>query len=319
LKRAFLHNEADFVDLIQVVAAERRLAPSLVEKDYWVAFCLAELVRSKWGIYFKGGTSLSKGFQIIERFSEDLDLKLIPPHAAGRTIEPNWKATSRAATQQRAEYFDRLVEQLKFPDCRVVEVQRDHRQRSVDVRVEYPSTSGALPAPLKAGVLLEIGNARVTPCELRAIDSWLMQKARGSGFESHVHCQPVRVDCVLPEVTLLEKLDAIARQYGNVNRSAAGFVRHYEDAASIIQFLNARDSWSWSGLADLNRAMREARDIRVLDFESDAFRLPATDRSNALERAWRDAASLHWGQRITLQAAVGLIHKWVRPALEGAR
>ena len=50
--------------------------PAHVEKDYWVSKMLQEIARSEYakGAYFKGGTSLSKAYNLIERFSEDLDL-----------------------------------------------------------------------------------------------------------------------------------------------------------------------------------------------------------------------------------------------------
>jgi hypothetical protein len=63
--------------LCQEVAARLGLQPASVEKDYWLCWTLRNLIAtSELGpeITFKGGTSLSKGFRLIERFSEDLDL-----------------------------------------------------------------------------------------------------------------------------------------------------------------------------------------------------------------------------------------------------
>ncbi len=50
--------------------------PAHVEKDYWVSKMLQDISKSEYaqGTYFKGGTSLSKGYNLIERFSEDWDL-----------------------------------------------------------------------------------------------------------------------------------------------------------------------------------------------------------------------------------------------------
>ena len=67
-------------------AAARRmaLAPAVVEKDFWVCYTLDHLFhRSGFAesMVFKGGTSLSKAFGLIERFSEDIDLIL-----AGRPL-----------------------------------------------------------------------------------------------------------------------------------------------------------------------------------------------------------------------------------------
>jgi hypothetical protein len=58
-------------------ANRRALAEALVEKDFWVCWTLAQIFsieQLREGLLFKGGTSLSKVFGVIERFSEDIDL-----------------------------------------------------------------------------------------------------------------------------------------------------------------------------------------------------------------------------------------------------
>jgi predicted nucleotidyltransferase component of viral defense system len=69
----YLHNHPQFTDLIRIVAQERGIAPALIEKDYWIMHCLYGLQQLGLKFELKGGTSLSKGFQIINRFSEDID------------------------------------------------------------------------------------------------------------------------------------------------------------------------------------------------------------------------------------------------------
>ena len=69
-------------------AARRDLTPLIVEKDFWVCWTLRRLmgVPELAGVLtFKGGTSLSKAFGIIKRFSEDIDLTInraAPLHTA---------------------------------------------------------------------------------------------------------------------------------------------------------------------------------------------------------------------------------------------
>lgn len=67
----YLHERSDFSDLIRIVADERTLLPALVEKDYWIMHCLYGLAAQGFIFELKGGTSLSKGFGIIQRFSEN--------------------------------------------------------------------------------------------------------------------------------------------------------------------------------------------------------------------------------------------------------
>lgn len=56
----------------------------VVEKDWWVCVLLKAVFRSKYAdsIIFKGGTSLSKAYNLIDRFSEDIDL-IIDRHHKG--------------------------------------------------------------------------------------------------------------------------------------------------------------------------------------------------------------------------------------------
>ena len=65
-------------DVFDAAAARLDTLPSYVEKDFWVCFVLdalyTRLPDSHPGLTFKGGTSLSKGFGLIKRFSEDIDL-----------------------------------------------------------------------------------------------------------------------------------------------------------------------------------------------------------------------------------------------------
>ena len=68
---------ADRVDLFQTVAMKRGLNAAIIEKDFWVCWTLNRLFtlpNFPTGLLFKGGTSLSKVFNAIERFSEDIDL-----------------------------------------------------------------------------------------------------------------------------------------------------------------------------------------------------------------------------------------------------
>lgn len=65
---------------IEQAAFRRNMSPVMLEKDFWVCWLLGILFESEFAgsLVFKGGTSLSKVFGVIERFSEDIDLSLSP-------------------------------------------------------------------------------------------------------------------------------------------------------------------------------------------------------------------------------------------------
>lgn len=80
--------------VFEATAQRMALAPAIVEKDFWVCYTLDHLFhKSGFGesMVFKGGTSLSKAFGLIERFSEDIDLILdwrVLGYGAGEPWEP---------------------------------------------------------------------------------------------------------------------------------------------------------------------------------------------------------------------------------------
>lgn len=69
-------NRALFQDAVLATAQKFGIREVYIEKDYWVTYALRQIFASKLGnkVVFKGGTSLSKCYNLIKRFSEDIDL-----------------------------------------------------------------------------------------------------------------------------------------------------------------------------------------------------------------------------------------------------
>lgn len=65
-------------DALNLAATQSGRPAHLLEKDIWVVWCLNKLFESEYGnhLVFKGGTSLSKAYSVINRFSEDIDVTL---------------------------------------------------------------------------------------------------------------------------------------------------------------------------------------------------------------------------------------------------
>ncbi|MBI1349414.1 nucleotidyl transferase AbiEii/AbiGii toxin family protein [bacterium] len=100
MRSVALQPEAERRDLFQETAAAMRVHPAIAEKDYWVCWILDYLFHdSTWkaNLAFKGGTSLSKAYGLIERFSEDIDLVLDWRILGYDETEP---MRTRSATQQ---------------------------------------------------------------------------------------------------------------------------------------------------------------------------------------------------------------------------
>lgn len=75
-----LHQNKDlFIDAVNFTAQQMDIPPVYIEKDYWITYALYTIFHSEIGsqTIFKGGTSLSKCYGLIERFSEDIDLVVV--------------------------------------------------------------------------------------------------------------------------------------------------------------------------------------------------------------------------------------------------
>ena len=72
----YLHKENRelFRDVILLVSERSEVSEDIVEKDYYVTMILKKLSEIDYPVVFKGGTSLSKAFHVIDRFSEDIDI-----------------------------------------------------------------------------------------------------------------------------------------------------------------------------------------------------------------------------------------------------
>ena len=94
--------------IIRETAAQRGLLPVMVEKDFWVSWTLAVLfAHREFGnqLVFKGGTSLSKVFGVIKRFSEDIDLS-VSPAFLGISEESVEQAGSRNKRTERMQELE---------------------------------------------------------------------------------------------------------------------------------------------------------------------------------------------------------------------
>jgi len=94
-------------ELFTETAAQMGLRPSAIEKDFWICWTLKELFSTpeiKEHIMFKGGTSLSKVFHLIERFSEDIDI-ILDWRILGITDDEAWQERSN---NQQQNFNDKM-------------------------------------------------------------------------------------------------------------------------------------------------------------------------------------------------------------------
>jgi len=204
---SFPHNSRDFDSLLRIVADRAGLAVALVEKDYWVTHTLWALQDAGLAIWLKGGTSLTKAFHLIQRFSEDLDLRIdAGSHSDLETPDP-WTGRSRARIRQRVAYFEGLAAAIRVPDATVEQETVDGKGRGARYRVRYPGAFvGELAPGMHPFVLIEAGAARVTPNVPMRLSSFVHEHLAAQAISEFQDNCPKDVRCVHPLVTLVEKL-----------------------------------------------------------------------------------------------------------------
>ena len=237
MPRIYLHDHPEFSDLVRRVSGDHKIDPYLVEKDYWIMHCLYGLKQAGYDFQLKGGTSLSKGFNLINRFSEDIDIYITPPESLKvRTSKNRDKEKDR---QSRKDYYDYLAKSIKIPG--IVKIERDTK---FDARPKYFSggirlyyeTAFPSDGSAKEGVLLEAGFDDITPNHPIDISSWALDFALDRKVDV-IENKALQISCYDPRYTLVEKLQAIAtksRRQEEGKEFPPNFMRHYYDIFCLL-------------------------------------------------------------------------------------
>lgn len=161
--------ERDRKDVFEAAAGRLGTNAQSIEKDLWVCRVIDALFKglgNRPKLYFKGGTSLSKGYGLIKRFSEDIDIVVSraglgikaadDPLAAGMTSKKRKAAVETTKTKCSAHVLGRMKDDLAklLPEC-TFEDDGDDPDKS-SLRVKYPSLLKA-DGYLKPWVKIECG------------------------------------------------------------------------------------------------------------------------------------------------------------------
>lgn len=188
-------DSAEFGPTLDVVAERLDISATAVEKDYWVSEVLRVLVAHfPDDFIFKGGTSLSKGYRIIERFSEDIDVLVLTGDRGRGAVDKLMKAMGEAAAAGVGGH--------------ITGVGGAESGRHRSFAVSYPATRERT-ALIATSVLLEMGvRGGAHPHERVAIGSLLGDALDGAGTDlgEYEDLVPFQVPVLHPARTLLEKL-----------------------------------------------------------------------------------------------------------------
>jgi hypothetical protein len=313
---SFVHDEPDFPQLLALVTEETRIAPALVEKDYWVTHCMWALHQTGLDLWLKGGTSLSKGYGIIERFSEDLDLMVQHGSVLGLPPVVTWTSTNKGPVAARRAFYEALPNLFVIPGVKVEVDQKpqERHARSINLIGRYPGVLlNQLTEAMSPYVFFEIGRARVVPFVERPLMSFVHEFLERRGqLKDYTDNRPRAVRCVHPLVTLLEKLDALSRRYAREPIEPDGFARHYEDAVHIIRSLDRLPAIEQSPRALAGDMLRKKDIAAPPSTDEPALLLHDAERHAAVNRALARISTMFWGPRVPVDEACATIREWIR-------
>ena len=258
------------------VAADRSGRPAhLLEKDVWVVWALATLYGSALGehLVFKGGTSLSKAYRVIRRFSEDVDLtydiRAIAPDLVGedgealpktRSEEKRWSSEVRKRLPEWvAGTVQPIIAEALVAEALAATTRIEGERLFIDYEAGVAGSGYVAPS-----VMLEFG-ARSTgePASLRDVT------CDASGLVDDVTFPTVRPRVMHAERTFWEKATAIHVFCLQERLRGERFARHWHDVARLDE----------AGLASSAFADRELANA-VARHKTMFFAEKAADRSS---------------------------------------
>jgi hypothetical protein len=263
-----LSEHSGFEDLIRAAADHHGLLPVLVLRDYWATRVLRAVATDpaqQGKVLFKGGTSLSKGWHVINRFSEDIDLLLTGPDFGPMPTRPGERKQHFKALQARIE----AETPLRLPDLTRMTGREEaffYFRGDMNFNLRYP-LPGETPVPqglATDSLFIESGyRGGPHPHVRRPLRSLVAEfldsqpAARATLATCRADLEPFDMDLLKPERTFAEKLLALhIDMVQGVDGARRVRTRHYYDVAQL--FAQSEDVRACLQSGGLRSLVREA-------------------------------------------------------------
>lgn len=305
----------DRADLFAETAERRDLSEAVVEKDFWVCWTLKQLfaidaLRNR--LLFKGGTSLSKIYHAINRFSEDIDLA-VDYVALGFTGERDPRREGLSKTKRAAILAEMMAACQQYIGSEFIEVLRVRyeeilgngedwtlavsEQDSNVVRFQYPSAAPTLDY-IKPQVILELG----THAEFVPRGRFTVRAFAAEEFPTLFAEPDVAVTSLLAKRTFWEKATILHAEFHRPAEKSLPdrYSRHYYDLAMLAQSPVRGDALA--DLALLDQVVRHKQAFYPsgwakydLAHVGSLHLVPTEERRAALERDYRSMSVMIFG------------------------
>lgn len=198
-----LHNDKElFEQVILRISEDTGIEASIVEKDYYVTLFLKRIVDMQPNVIFKGGTSLSKCYKLIKRFSEDIDLNI-------ETESKPTEGQKKKLKTNIVSIIDEFGFNLENEDN--VRSRRDYNKYIID----YPTIFQSI--FLKEHLIVETAvYIKAYPYKKMVATSIIYDYLYGNGYTdliSKYDLGPFEVNVQVAERTFIDKLYALGDYY----------------------------------------------------------------------------------------------------------
>lgn len=314
----YLHNHPEFKSLIDIVAREKGISPIFVEKDYWIMHCLYGIQCLDLPFEVKGGTSLSKGYDLTERMSQDIDIHVEPPK--DMDVKTGKNQNKAFHQESRKNFYDSLANIISTQGINgIVLTERDtsyddEQYRSGGIKLCY--NSNVEQRQIK-NILLEVGFDNVSPNNPVDITSWAYEYAIPIEDVNVIDNRAKKVNCYHPGYTFVEKLQAITKKYRQHKEqgtpSIQDFVRHYYDVYCLLQSNTVQDFIGTDKYREhKEERFRGADRNSIVISENEAFLLSKGEKIyDAYEKAYQSTSQLYYGNQPPFEIIMTTIKCWV--------
>jgi len=224
------HHTEIFKSAIKETSNNLNIRDYFIEKDYWLSLVLKRLSESQYvdSVVFKGGTSLSKAYNLINRFSEDVDIAVINnPEWSGNIVKTLIRDVEKKVA---ADLKEEIVPEVSSKGSRFRKSVFSYSSVFKDI------TLGAISDKL----IIEI-NSFANPYSYEKV---AIQSMTGKFFQDHnqtqlvekYQLQPFFLNVLDKRQTLLEKLISLIRFSFDTDpvQSIAGKIRHFYDLYYLL-------------------------------------------------------------------------------------
>lgn len=229
--KEYLHLDPEsFMDLVQTSSEDLKIPAQLIEKDYYISEILRALSKSSYSqqIVFKGGTSLSKAYLLIDRFSEDVDFAVISENMSGNQVKMLLSNLMKEVTAG-------LMEDKSFSD---ISKGSKYRKQAFSYDAQVGLDVSVNPIPSR--IIMEISAfANPFPYEKRMIEPFVTTYLRKRNMEDVVtqyHLEPFELNVLSLRQTLCEKTVSLIRFSISEDplASLSSKIRHFYDLNALL-------------------------------------------------------------------------------------